>query len=222
MGKPLFHINTGDKNFIFTLNQDLFFERLFRNVEYADLSIPGIDNESNWFTTYFKKPLEAFDYCKLPTENELSGKNILAEGNFFLIKLHGSCNWVSFNGSEMMVIGRGKKSKIQKEPLLNVYFEIFNNVISKGRCRLFIIGYGFGDTHINEIISKAVTEHDLKIYVLSPESPEKLKKRLRGRDDTINIWKGVSGYFQFVEEILKNKSVDKEATKNHFHNTFFG
>ncbi|WMW22419.1 SIR2 family protein [Methanolobus mangrovi] len=214
--------DTGSKNFIFTLNQDLFFERLSRKDRYANISIPGIDNNSKWFTTFFNEPLEASDFCKLPTEDELNGRNILDEGNYFLIKLHGSCNWFSFDDSEMMVIGRGKESKIQKEPLLKEYFEIFDAVISRGAGRLLIIGYGFGDAHINEIISKAVDEHGLKIYILSPEKPEALRKMLCENDDTKNIWEAISGHFQFVGEVLIKNDYFKETTKNHFHDTFFG
>ena len=126
-------------------------------------------------------------------------------GNYFLIKLHGSYNWTSFDGSDIMVIGRGKKEQIQKEPLLKHYFEIFEEVLSQGQRRLLIIGYGFGDDHINRIISDAVKYHLLKIYVLSPESPEKLKKKLYEKskelkrqsndkfEDSINIWQGISG-----------------------------
>jgi len=137
---------TKNKSFIFTLNQDLFFERLYlRN--FRNHSIPGIDNNPEWFTTNYNQPLEESDYCKLPSEDELNNKNILLEGNYFLIKLHGSCNWTSFDGSEMMVIGRGKK--IQTEPLLKRYFDIFDYVLSRGLHRLFIIGYGFGDIYIN-------------------------------------------------------------------------
>jgi hypothetical protein len=216
---------TKNKSFIFTLNQDLFFERLYPNF-CAELSIPGIDNNPEWFTTRYNKPLEESDYCELPNENKLNSENILIEGNYFLIKLHGSCNWTSFDGSDTMVIGKGKKDKILTEPLLKRYFQIFNYVLSQERHRLFIIGYGFGDKHINEIISKAITCHGLKVYILSPESPEKLKEKLcEGLDksvDTINIWKGISGYSQCVEDVLINNDFKNKAKKEHFHKVFFG
>lgn len=203
----------------------MLFERLFPRNCCANLSIPGIDNNSEWFTTYFNKPLEESDYCKLPNEDELSNKDILLEGNYFLIKLHGSCNWISYDGSEIMVIGRGKKGKIQKEPLLKLYFEIFENVLSQGRRRLFIIGYGFGDKHVNEIISKAIIKHELKVYIHSPESPKTFKEKLcegsEKSEDTTNIWKGISGYFQCVEEVLINSDFKNQAKKKHFYNVFF-
>ena len=75
---------TKNKSFIFTLNQDLFFERLYlRN--FRNHSIPGIDNNPEWFTTNYNQPLEESDYCKLPSEDELNNKDILLGGNYFLI-----------------------------------------------------------------------------------------------------------------------------------------
>ena len=188
--------DTKSKSFIFTLNQDLFFERLYRKNAYADLSIPGIVNDEEWFTGNFYKPLESEDYCKLPTEDELKStkENFLEVGNFFLIKLHGSCNWISSNGSDTMVIGRGKTKQIKNEPLLQHYFEIFNQVLSQDHRRLLVIGYSFSDEHLNSIIFNAVKKHGLKVYILSPESPKKFKEKLcEGckNAETINIWNGV-------------------------------
>ncbi|RCV65873.1 hypothetical protein C5S53_01545 [Methanophagales archaeon] len=105
--------DNGNKSFIFTLNQDLFFERL-----YCDslLSIPGIENDLEWFTSDFRKQLGDPDYCRLPNEGALNRikSDILQNGKFFLIKLHGSCNWRSYDGTENIVIGKGKKEQIQK------------------------------------------------------------------------------------------------------------
>lgn len=219
------YTDTKKKSFIFTLNQDLFFERLYSNRTCAELSIPGINNNPVWFTTNYNESLEKFGYCELPNKNKLDNQDILSKGNYFLIKLHGSCNWTSFDGSDIMVIGRGKEKQMREEPLLNLYFDIFKEVLLNGRHRLFIIGYGFGDKHINEIISKAVIENELKVYILSPESPkafnEKLCKGPEKSEDTINIWNGVSGYFQCVEEILINSNFENQTKKGHFYEIFF-
>jgi len=213
-------------SFIFTLNQDLFFERLYTNHHNANLSIPGIKNNSKWFTTYFNTPLKGEDYYKLPNEEELNhNNNILSNGNFFLIKLHGSYNWKSFDkDSKKMVIGRGKTEQIQKEPLLKYYFEIFENVLSRDQCRLLTIGYGFGDEHINSILSKAVRDNGLKIYIISPVSPDEFKKKLYEKSSLgINIWKGISGYFQYsLKEIIFSRNARKNTTiKQHFDDIFW-
>lgn len=213
--------------FIFTLNQDLFFERIHENYDKkvkTTLLIPGIDNDPNWFP-FYDKP---FDYYKLPTEDVLRSikGRFLERNNYFLIKLHGSCNWVSSDGSSTMVIGRGKKEQIQKEPLLKYYHEIFETILSQDLRRLFIIGYGFGDEHINSVISKAVKDNGLKIYLLYPESPEEFKRRLLERseksENLIDIWNGVSGYYQFVKEVLVSGINENRAKAKNFYNILLG
>ena len=210
-----------DKRFIFTLNQDLFFERQCYGVE---LSIPGIKNDSKWFTSNFTEELMISDYCPLPNKEELNRKkqDILSEGNFFIIKLHGSYNWKSFDDSPKMVIGRGKTEQIQKEPLLKYYFEIFKEVLLKKSKRLLIIGYGFGDDHINGIIAEAVIDYGLKIFVISPSSPKKFKDKLIQETFGEEIWQGIAGYFPYklTEIYSENSSIKTQASKDLF-NTFF-
>lgn len=209
---------TSDKSLIFTLNQDLFFERLYSGDK---LSIPGIENNSEWFTSYYRKELEESDYCKLPDEEKLNRikPDILSDGCNFIIKLHGSYNWKSYDGSDIMVIGRGKTEQIQKEPLLNYYFEVFEKALSQNQRRLLIIGYGFGDDHINNIISDAVRNHGLKIYVISPNSPGDLFKKNKIGED---IWQGLSGYFpSTLEDIFPENPSEETQEKRNLFDVFF-
>ena len=208
---------TGNKSFIFTLNQDLFFERLYSNTH---LSIPGIENNSEWFTSYFRKQLGDPDYCQLPNEGALNRikSDILQNGNFFLIKLHGSCNWISSDGTENIVIGKGKKEQIQKEPLLRYYSEVFKKALSHDQRRLLIIGYGFGDEHINRILAEAVRDYKLKIYIISPDPPGDFKTKLvKGKKHGKAIWQGLSGYFQYsLREIFPKDQTETQARRNLF------
>lgn len=244
---------TNDNGFIFTLNQDLFIERFYHNPPYqnppnryhkARLTIPGIDKSPEWFMEPYiltgKKvvnteeelklyyTLKKEDYCTLPNKNEFNLKkdSLLKEGSYFLIKLHGSYNWKSSDSSDIMVIGRGKNKQIHKEPLLNYYYDLFKEVLFQDQRRLLVIGYGFGDEHINSVLSEAVREHKLKIYILSPESPKSFKEKLcdglEKSEDTINIWKGVSGYFQCVEDVLLKDVYRNQFEKEHFYDVFFG
>jgi hypothetical protein len=41
-------------------------------------------------------------------------------------------------------------------PLLSCYSDIFKAVLYAGDVRLMIVGYGFGDKHINAVIAEAV------------------------------------------------------------------
>jgi hypothetical protein len=172
-----------------------------------------------------KYELKSSDYCILPTKNEFNREkdSLLDSGNSFLIKLHGSYNWKSSDGSRAMVIGRGKTEQIKNEPLLEYYFDIFRKVLSQNQRRLLVIGYGFGDEHINSVIADAVVNHSLKIYILSPESPKKFKEKLcEGCKtvETINIWNGISGYFQCVEDVLFMSRNDQ--AKKLFYEAYFG
>lgn len=206
---------TSNKSFIFTLNQDLFFERLY---DSAELSIPGIKKNPEWFGTYFRKELDEPDYCQPPNEEELNlvKQDSLSDGYFFLIKLHGSSNWKSYDGTQKMVIGSGKTEQIQKEPLLRWYFEIFKKVLSQNQRRLLIIGYGFGDDHINRIISDAVRDYDLRIYIISPDSPENFKTELFKKTKLGRyIWQGISGYFQHsLMDIFPESAETTQAGRN--------
>jgi len=213
-----------NKSFIFTLNQDLFFERLYRNIAYAKLSIPGFKNDPKWFNTIFNETLNSSHCCRLPDNKKLNcNKDILSDGNFFLIKLHGSYNWRSFDGKIKMVLGRGKTEQIQKEPLLKYYLEIFEKVLSQNQRRLLIVGYSFGDYHINRIISNAVRDHGLMIYIISPVSPEEFKKKLCEKPGlSLNIWQKMSRYFQSNLNDIFSEDMDKyKAIKQNFYDVFF-
>ena len=67
-----------------------------------------------------------------------------------------------------MVIGGHKDDQISAAPILNWYFEIFQDVIATPDSHLLIIGYGFADEHINRAIAHAIAESDSKFSVLGP------------------------------------------------------
>lgn len=218
----MFAPDRNDKAFIFTLNQDLFFERAYPEYDGRQLCIPGIQSRKKLFENGINKKLEDSDFCELSNEDELRNKDILSEGSFFLIKLHGSYNWRNLDGSRAMVIGRHKETQIQKEPLLSRYFDIFKEVLSQDQRRLLIVGYGFGDEHINHVISSAVKDNGLKIYILSPESLQELKKKLpESCEDFINIYNGISGYFPYTEILTGDIDTDRTIRK-YVYNVFFG
>ena len=215
-----------NKTFIFSLNHDSFFERVYSNIGEVQLSIPGVNRNLKQFTNEFEEKLKPSDYCNLPSKDELDHKkDCLLEGNYFLVKLHGSYDWIGIDGSRSMVIGRNKEEQINKEPLLKCYFEIFKKVLFLGQRRLLIVGYSFGDEHINRVISYAVKNHGLKIYILSPEPLKKLKeentKLSEKSEDLINIYKGISGCFPYTE-ILSGDFDSYQTIKRYFNSVFFG
>ncbi len=99
-----------DKNkiaFIFSLNQDLFFERAFSKYNNVKLYRPWVKNE-NWAGDGNNKKLTDYNLCELPNKNELYDKESLSKGKHLLLKLHGSYDCIYPNGSRAMIIGKDK------------------------------------------------------------------------------------------------------------------
>lgn len=185
-----------DQGWFFTLNQDLFMERT------KNYRSPGAS-----FLQPFIERAEGGGIAKvqLPKEEVMDGVKA-SLNNASYIKLHGSYGWTSSQGTSQMVIGKNKVEDINKEPLLRWYFQIFEDLIKEGNKKLLIIGYGFGDAHINDILLKGVQEHGLSLYIINPTDPESFKNILEGRPSHsgswevskyFKIWSGVKGYFPY-------------------------
>ncbi len=195
-------------NFFFTLNQDLFIERLI-SCEYKNITRPPF--EGRIFIPKLTKsqlPLENKDFINVPDEDKLDNSKRatdLSRLECHYIKLHGSFGWKSSDPDrpDMMVIGRNKEEQIANEPLLTWYLDLFEQVLFQGGIKLLIIGYSFRDDHINEVIATACEIHDMKIYIISPVKPREFIIELSAEDHVYGkqILKGLSGYF---EESLKD------------------
>ncbi len=175
--------------YFFTLNQDLFVERQYYNGRSPTL--PGIQHRSSWFTTNGTRSLMA-ERCVIP---DSEGNIDFCGSPFYYLKLHGSSNWYTAD-QETMVIGHAKQTQIAAHPILAAYFDAFRSVLTSGGRRLLCVGYSFSDEHINAAIRDGV-QTGLRVYVLSPESPDGLAARLREQKETGEIiWRGLTGYFQ--------------------------
>jgi hypothetical protein len=186
-----------EKGWFFTLNQDLYMERKhgYRSPG-ASFGQPFVDKDEG-------------GGVKLITLPDGSGveKVKATLNNSSYIKLHGSYGWISSRGGNQMVIGKNKSSDISQEPLLKWYLDIFKDLIYEGNKKLLIIGYGFADNHINDILLKGVQKHNLNLYVINPTDPETFKNRLKGKpehfgtyevSEYFKIWNGVKGYFPYT------------------------
>lgn len=187
----------------FTLNQDMAMEK---RLGWRPLVPHSMNYGGNW-GDLSNADLNADTPKKLPTIEELEEfKNQTGNVNSSYIKLHGSLRWVNSDGDDSKVIGINKMNTIAKIPLLNWYFELFQQAISAGDIRLVIIGYGFRDPHINELLANACENNDLKLFIISPENVEDFldnllyrgQGQLRSADPIGNkIWNGVAGYFPY-------------------------
>jgi hypothetical protein len=189
----------------FTLNQDLFLER---QTQIMPLGLP-MYGYRDYCETIQTRQITSKQQVTLPDDNFLNDfkvKHASSHGDNCFIKLHGSIGWLSHDGHNQMILGTNKLEDINREPLLKWYFELFQEAISRPDVKLFVIGYGFRDRHINDCLLRAINEHKLKIYIISPEDPEHFKDRMEGKPPSpasyeispnIKIWNAVNGYFPY-------------------------
>jgi hypothetical protein len=177
-------IGTG---YVFSLNQDLLLERIYGTiVTRQKLVLPG----ATWQEAPHAFPMEAWPIpVATPVNPAVSEPQLLR--NFNLIKLHGSINWRTADGSSAIVIGRRKPLTIARSPLIEWYHRVFAHVLATGDVRLMVIGYGWGDEHINDPIADAVRDHHLQIYSWNPASPKDMLN-VKHRGDEIR--QGIMGF----------------------------
>lgn len=167
------------KSFYFTLNQDLFNKRILN--EYHPI-LPDMHQKQN-FTT-LNTAFTDKDYILMPSKDEMiekilhDGEDRLRYEKYFYMKLHGSQDWISSDRKQLMIIGGNKLKQISDYPLLSWYYQIFNSILSLKNRKLLIIGYGFHDDHINNVIGDAIKDHGLKIYIITPNPREDFHIRL--------------------------------------------
>ena len=189
----LFNGGGDEQGFFFTLNQDLFMERIF------GYSCPGVPKFSSELYRG-AEVLKQNDFISLPYENVENAiiSGIRSHAGLAYIKLHGSYGWKSANGSTQLVIGKNKVGSIGTEPVLKYYFDLFEAAIKQGSKKLLIIGYGFQDQHINEVLLDGVKNHSLKIYIIG-QNPQSVKERIEGGHYYAkDILEGVAGYFPYT------------------------
>jgi hypothetical protein len=187
-GRPGQGINTG---YIFTLNQDLFFERYLYNhlsnnapapVLPGVQVTPGLSIFSS-LTGPYTEQFVMRPFADLRT-------NAALRGQLNVIKMHGSFNWRTPDARNVMVVGTEKTRQIADLPLLSWYFDILKAVLFAGDARLMVVGYGFGDEHINATIAEAIVKHGLKVFIWGRGS--NLKNRILAAPHGSTIWAGVS------------------------------
>lgn len=188
-----------EKGFFFTLNQDLFVERHF-NSTLKMLIHPGVPRIPDAHKIINRLPMEKEDFIVVPSNDKLKNSpiNIVSSTTLHYVKLHGSFGWLSSDGTNCYVIGKKKEEKIGDEPLLSWYFDLFTQVLSKPDRKLLVIGYGFKDRHVNEIIARSINNFNLKLYVVSPTPQLKFFSNIDAVEHGETIRKGLGGYFPYT------------------------
>lgn len=84
-------------------------------------------------------------------------------------KLHGSSNWYTDDGRNLLVIGGNKDFMIREHQVLSWYYDQFRSYMLRPETRLMVIGYSFSDQHINDVIIEAWRDGSLSgMFVVDP------------------------------------------------------
>lgn len=150
---------------VYTLNQDLLLELHYSNElteprKWVGLNFPGVTPPAQWQG----QDLRAKAVSTWTPGTAMTRQN----GCQDIIKLHGSANWISPDGGRLVIVGDAKRAAIQQHPLLTAYLAHFRSFISAGGTRLMVVGYGFKDGHINELLLEASQNRDLQVYIVDP------------------------------------------------------
>jgi hypothetical protein len=65
-------------------------------------------------------------------------------------------------------MGGNKARGIAQYAVLSWYAQKFEELLSQPGTKLMVIGYGFRDPHINEVLFQAVNHRGLRIFVIDP------------------------------------------------------
>ena len=158
---------------IFTLNQDTFLETFYAGpVRWSE----------RWCGSYLpymkliETPPQHYTF-KLRAHMTPEAEFVTQENCQPIYKLHGSYNWFSEpNGERLLVMGGNKIATIRTFPVLARYQAAFQTALSQPDTKLMVIGYSFGDLHINSVIEFAAG-NGLKLFVIDPYGVDVIDKR---------------------------------------------
>jgi len=170
---------------IFTTNNDLFNEKVLDN-----LNINYNNGFGGGLKRFFNPSRFDFTFSK-KIENSIEKYEPL-DNMVYLYKLHGSINWIEaegnsfFNIKEINKPNRDEKNILiypnplkQGKSLTTPYTDIFREFQKKlllDHSVLFVVGYGFNDEHINNIIYQALSSNSsLSVVVFNNCDVEDLK-----------------------------------------------
>ena len=182
---------------IFTLNQDTLLE-----LHYLDDNIMlGSAGRWNGWQIPGMQPIRlglpvTVDHGRIAVQVPKTSDQFRVEPSrqpYF--KLHGSANWNCGIG-RILIMGGDKAGSIERFPVLAWYHDRFVDYLQHSDTKLMVIGYSFGDRHINEAIRGAV-DTSLKMFIIDPAGVDVLDKR----DKRAAISPPVDAY---MEKIMPN------------------
>lgn len=194
--KLVYRERTRSRPWIFTTNYDLFNETAMDRlgIPYANGFIGSVERRFNPAT---------FRYS-LAEQLDISSQKWSAVDSFvYLCKLHGSVNWVE-DGASLFRIREAHMLESPDADRIMIYptpakqnasfgspyadmFREFQMKVIREQSVLFVIGYSFGDEHINNLIFQALTIPSFRMIVFAAPSADGVLKQLLDLGDP-RIW----------------------------------
>ena len=206
---------------IFSLNQDLLLES-----GYCAQAEPPQSFSSKWsgysFPGMLEQPRQSYNpsiprwcgrFAPSSTDTSVSPPSNTQP----IYKLHGSANWTNETDGELLIMGGEKVDAINGSSVLKAYAQEFERRLKIAGTRLVIIGYSFGDHHINSVIESAAALGGLKIFIVDPrgyEAPNPQKDggvRFRAASPVTQTQACVAGFScRTLAEIFGASTVERE------------
>lgn len=217
--------NSSPKLNVFTTNYDLFNER-------------ALERHGIGYTTGFKTGLlpefdiSQFNYRQVDERNRYKDRWQPTTKEANLYKLHGSINWyeenkhlLQLNNSESTdtnsviiyptILKHEETAQIPYSPL----FRELSIQLQKPDSTLIIIGYGFGDDHINNLIFQNLSNQDFTLIIFGDVSESKLGQKMEMyQKNNLHIIGGqdddkCAHYFKYIVDELLNSKLDDEEVE---------
>lgn len=207
---------------IFTTNYDLFIESALEksNVHYTTGFQGGINRIFN---------SSMFNFRYVDTENRYKKKWDPVKRFAKVYKLHGSTNWIN-DGKKIYQTESSTNSNNQvmiypsyvKHDITNQtpYSELFRELtlnLQKPNSVLIVIGFGFPDEHINQLIEQALNNEDFILLIFGNYEEEKIKN-FYDRNNSKNNIHLIGGDY---EEIIDEEKEKKPKGKLHYFENIF-
>ncbi len=156
-----------------------------------------------------------------------------------LYKLHGSITWTANEptmddpyGVQAVPCPSNSERQLLIYPAPTKYgetlgipyselFRRFASVVARPQSVLFVIGYGFGDEHVNAIIRQALAVPSFIIVIVDPNPRSEFVRRLRARKDR-RVWIAegptlgtLTGFVEHVLPDLRDEEIRKKVLATH-------
>lgn len=194
---------------VFTSNYDLFNE-----IALDELGFPY----NNGFSGTYKRKFSPASYNYIYVENMNLNRDIWEQASSFynLVKLHGSISWVRkdnriweqdyesiSNNDTVMIFPTPLKDRSTLMTPYSDLFRIMENRIMQKNSTLVVMGYSFGDDHINSVILNGLAIPTFRLVVFGKSSHiDKLVDIGDSRITIINSEDKIHYFKNIVEEIL--------------------